>query len=110
MRLLKWADTIKQPVPVSKEDLLRRVEKAEIVHLIVGGVFILSILFSIMTLVLVPTGSKAAWFALATIIIGTIGFVERTIKGLLKLEKYKAIWDKIDLQESELRQMQAKDL
>ena len=110
MKLLKWAETIKQPAPVSKEDILNRVEKDEIVHLAVTGLYAIMSFSGLMVILLAQRGSKPAWLGLAVIVVSSAGYLESTIKGYLKLERYKAIWDKLDIQQSELRQMQTKDL
>ena len=110
MKLLKWAVTIKQPVPVSKEDILNKAEKAEIVCLIVGVLYLIVIVAGLVATTFAPTDSNLVFAGLAMIVVGSMGLLENVIKGCLKLERYKAIWDKLDLQQSEMRKMQAKDL
>ena len=108
MKFLKWAETIKQTV--SKEDILNRVEKAEIINLIVTGAYAIGALFGVLLISLAPTDSRGVWIGMALIVVSATGYLESTIKAYLKLERYKAIWDKMDFMQSETRRMQAKDL
>jgi len=108
MKFLKWTESVKQTV--SKEDILNKVEKAEIIHHIVTGSFFIVLLIGDFFVIVAPNRSNLVGLGLAVMILGSTGYLASTIRGYLKLERYKAIWDKLELQQSELRQMQAKDL
>ena len=108
MKFLKWAESIKETL--SQEDILYKVEKAEIFHYIKIGLFSIILLSGLMVILLATTGSKTAWLGLATIITSSAGMIITAIEGMLKLERYKAIWDRLEQRQSELREMQAKDL
>ena len=110
MKLLKWAETIKQPVPVSKEDILNRVEKAEIIHLVTMGLWAIGLLIGLFFIMVAPKGTKLTWLGLYLALACSTGYLESTIKGYLKLERYKAIWEQNKLMQSEVRKMQAEDL
>ena len=109
MKLLKWTDSIKETIS-SKEEILRKAEKAEIACLLITGLYTIMALLGLGLISVAPVNSRCVWSGIALIIVGGIGYLEATIKGYLKLERYKAMWDKIDSMENELRQMQAKDL
>jgi hypothetical protein len=109
MKILKWADEIKEKVE-TKEEILRKVERAEIITLVISaitGAFSgIGVVFIIMT----PSGSKAAWLGMVMFIAGGITWLEYVIKGYLKLERYKRLWDKMEQMQGEERKMQAEDI
>lgn len=108
MKLLKWKDTIQKSVP--KEDILQEAEKSEIIYLVATGAWTLTALLGVLFIVIVPAGSKASFLGLALAVICGMGYMESAIKGYLKLERYKALWDKLDLMQKEMNQMEAEDL
>ena len=110
MRLLKWTETIKQPLPVSKEEFLSTVEKTEILYLVATGLWTLFAFFGLFLILLAPTGSKGTWIGLSSIGVGGTGYLESTIKGYLKLERYKAAWEQNNLMETEMRKSEAMDI
>ncbi len=110
MKLLNWAETIEQPVPASKEDFLNRVEKAEIIYLVATGLWAIMALAGVVMILLAPTGSKGTWLGLSMIVVGSAGYLESTIKGYLKLERYKIFWEQTNLMQTEMRKIQAEYL
>ncbi len=108
MKFLKWADDIKKPI--SKEEILSKAEKDEIIYMVVIGAWGICLIIGVIFIMLAPKESKIAFLGLATVVLGGVGALECTIKSYLKLERYKAMWDKIEFTQSEMRKMQAKDL
>lgn len=109
MKILKWADAIKENV-TSKEDILNKAEKAEIFYHVKMGINSVFLGFGIFVILISPTGTKATWLGLITVIGGFGALIDTSIRSHLKLERYKAIWDKMDQMQNEMRKMQAEDL
>jgi hypothetical protein len=110
MKLLKWADKIKEPNPVTKEDILNKAEKAEIIYLAMGSLYGFFAAFGIFLMLIAQSGSIAFYMAILTIIFSIVAQLELKIKSYPKLERYKALWDQIDRMQTEERKMQAQDL
>ena len=81
MKLLNWAETIEEPVPASKEDFLNRVEKTEIIYLVARSLWVIMVWIGVFLTILAPDGTKASWLGLSTIVIGSTGYLEKTIKA-----------------------------
>ena len=108
MKFLKWKETIQETC--SKEDILHKVEKAEIIYNVWGGCCVLLSFIGILAILIAPFGSKSIFMGLAVIVAGVGAGLENTIKSHLKLERYKALWDRMELTEREERKMNAEDL
>ncbi|MDD5459298.1 MAG: hypothetical protein PHF37_07895 [Phycisphaerae bacterium] len=108
MKFLKWKDTIQETC--SKEEILHKVERAEIMYNVWGGCYTLMTFLGIAIILLAPSSSKGTFLGLALYVCSVGGLIENSIKSHLKLERYKALWDKMELLESEERKTNAQDL
>ena len=109
MKFLKWKDSIQEKIN-SKEEILHKVEKAEIAYNIINGCWSLVAILGIVLIFFASSGSKGRFVGLALIVASGISYLETTIKSHLKLERYKALWDRMELTERAERKMNAEDL
>ena len=109
MRLFNWTESFKEPL--TREDILKKVQKTETLYWIQGVIGIVIVFTGLAFVVMAPPNFvKLSNLGILLSIQGCSMLAVTDISSRIKLSALRITWDNLNRTESELRKSEAMDL